>query len=214
MQRRTPVVAEEAEEEKVRKEDEEEEEREQAAELEVVAGGGEPRKGGTFGIQFEMCSSLICSGRCHRVVRGFVLVCVCVHVCHSPSLSLFLLLSQRACVCARVPVLRCVCVRLDLYCSRNRRGRRGEGWGGVTGQTTQKQEGGGIYISGGCSCLCCPHTHTSSYGCCVAPPPLATSRLPVCGPLLRDREGGGARSSTDVHPSSLAVDSSPGSRLV
>lgn len=41
---------------------------------------GDPCKGGTFGIQFEMCSPLICSGH-WRVVRGFTLVCVCVLVC-------------------------------------------------------------------------------------------------------------------------------------
>lgn len=66
---------------------------------------GDPRKGGTFGIEFEMCSPLICSGQ-WRVVRGFALVCVCVHVC--------LRRCVRVRVCATANSAGC-----DLYCSRN-----------------------------------------------------------------------------------------------
>ena len=89
VQRRSPVVVRE-EEEKVQEEEE-----------------GDPCKGGTFGIQSEMCSPLICSGH-WCVVRGFALVCVCVHVC----------LSRCMCVCARV-CIKANSAGCDLYCSRN-----------------------------------------------------------------------------------------------
>lgn len=56
----------------------------------------DPCKGGTFGIQFEMYGPLICSGH-WRVVRGFVLVCVCVHV----SLPLCVRMCARVCMSER-----------------------------------------------------------------------------------------------------------------
>ena len=139
---------------------------------------GDPCKGGTFGIQFEMCSPLICSGH-WRVVRGFALVCVCVHVC----------LPVGVCVCVRVCMSERTAQAVTYTAAETT-----EGVGGGAG-ADQTKTGGGGEGTWCCSDWLCPsshayththrhthkHTHTHTYVQPLhSPPPPPPHLLHIC----------------------------------
>ena len=138
---------------------------------------GDPCKGGTFGIQFEMCSPLICSGH-WRVVRGFALVCVCVHVC----------LPVGVCVCVRVCMSERTAQAVTYTAAETT-----EGVGGGPEPTKQRQEEGGK-VPGAALIGSAPHhtrththrhthkhTHTHTYVQPLhSPPPPPPHLLHIC----------------------------------
>lgn len=132
-----------------------------------------------------MCSPLICSGH-WRVVRGFALVCVCVHVC----------LPFGVCACVRVCMSERTAQAVTYTAAETT--QRGGGAG-----ADQTKTGGGGEGTWCCSDWLCPsshayahaqtHTHTHVQPLHSPPPSLPPTTPPPSHMLFCDGEDGEER---------------------